>query len=182
VTVAGTTITVIHNFNVLTAEQFVAFWNANGGSTYFTASFGSLPNTIIDDDIPGGTEIGTFEAEDEFNSFSGDDGLGGTTVTITLTYSRTVKDPSRFDFGLFTGTAVSDVLVFAPFDTAEMKAGSDLVVELVYFTEDSSEVAIAGTHALRTAPGAVKLKASPYSSDKEAVTSPSQQVVLTAAS
>jgi hypothetical protein len=163
-------ITVTHNFNILTPAEFVAFWNAQGANVYFTAQANA-------------TAIFTEDDEEDYRSADGILGnlVGGTAVTVSATFSRTVQEPDVSSFSLYTGTGVIDTEV-AIFDTAAMKKGSDLVVELVYFTEDSSEVAIAGTHALRVLPGAVELKASPYADFKSNIINPSQQLVIATAS
>jgi hypothetical protein len=192
--VGDKTITVVHNFNVLTAGQFVSFWNANGGNTYFTAVVGDGGTG----ELLSGSPLFSVNQGIIYSLTAEVDGIpGGTDVTIIVNYSRPVDLTVGFPgiagnalweegFLPYTGTAVTDVLLEIGFGAATANSvtvsPSGLVVILKYSVEDSKLVPVAGETSLRILPGAMALKATPYSDAKAKVTSPSQQVVLTAAS
>jgi putative cell wall-binding protein len=163
------TITVTHNYASLSASNFIAVWNASDADLYFTAT------PVIGAEF-GLDSAGTYDYADDGGT------EGGTAVKVSMTYSRTVKEEIDDAFVLYSGTSVTDSPIRSGW-SVDVKTGSgDLILELTYTTSDISEVPVVGETSLRIGEGAVRLKATPYDTAKAQVTSPSQQLVLTAAS
>jgi putative cell wall-binding protein len=187
------TITVTHNYASLSSAAFRAFWNSSGAVAYFTAVAGEV------DDF-------TTDSDGSYDSRTAGGVAGGTTVSVTLTYSRPIyltidgvggTTPPLFgplgitgEIGalghgtivLYTGSGVTDVDLVDFDDMLITHQKASTVVTAQYTTEITELIPVAGTTTVRLAEGAAELDATPYNDAKREVTSPRQQLVLTAAS